>query len=304
MKNSLKINLGLLMLALSISIFSACNKTQQVSPTGSNGTAQVISAAFLNSQALAVATSGTDTIYIVNTCHPGSKADTLASTALPDSTTAYLTANYGGYTFKKAFKILNSTSVLQGYVVVILYNGNPVGLKFDATGGFVAVLEQREGQDLKGQGWHDGGRFGDRDGHHKDTIAITAIPTAIISYFTSNYPKDTLVHALINRDSSYDVISKDTGVYVTQFTNAGIFVKRVQVFPHVKTITTITQAQLLATVSTYLTTTYPAYVFDAAYQININGVLKGFAVVIDANSTKYLVRFDSSGLFVKAYAIH
>lgn len=303
MKNSLKISFGLLMLALSVSIFSSCNKTLQVSPTSSNSNGQVTSAAFLNSQALAVAVNGTDTIYIVNTCHPGSKADTVASLALPDSTSTYLTANYASYTFKKAFKILNSSGVLQGYVVVILYNGNPIGLKFDATGGFIVVLEQREGQDLKGQGWHEGGKFGDRDGHHKDTIAITALPSSITSYMTTNYPKDTLVHALVNRDSSYNVISKDTGVYITQFTKASVFIKRVQLFPHVKTITTLTQNQLPASVSTYLTTTYPAYVFDAAYQVNVNGVLKGYAVVIDANSTKYLVTFDSGGVFVKAYAI-
>ena len=37
---------------------------------------------------------------------------------------------------------------ITGYVVIIQFDGNPVGLKFDASGNFILVLEQREGRDL------------------------------------------------------------------------------------------------------------------------------------------------------------
>lgn len=63
---------------------------------------------------------------------------------------------------------------------------------FDASGILVRVLEQREKGELNGKGWHEGGCFGNRDGHHRDTVAVSALPATIPSYFTTNYPKDTL----------------------------------------------------------------------------------------------------------------
>ena len=301
MKKVSKINLALLFVAASLSFFYSCQKTAQ-SPAKTT-TGSVTTTAFATSQSIVIAASSTDTIYAVNTCHPGDKADTIAFSLLPDTVGKYLTANYSGYTFKAAYKILNHSSSLEGYVVAITYTGSPVGLRFDANGVFVSILEQREGHDLDGKGWHEGGRFGDRDGHHRDTIALTALPSAIITYFSSNYPNDTLKHALINRDSSYLVLSVDNGVFVTEFSSAGSFLKRVQAYPHVITRTVLTQAALPAAISTYLTTTYPAYVFDAAYTVNLNEVLNGYLVFIDANTTKYLVRFDASGNFVKSIAV-
>jgi hypothetical protein len=292
---------GLLLIALAIFSLSSCQKTAQ-SPAKTSGT--VNSAAFASNQAIVLSASSTDTVFAVNTCEHGDKADTVAFSTLPDTVVTYLAANYSGYTLKAAYKILDHSGTLAGYVVAIIYNGNPVGVAFNASGIFVKVLEQREGADLHSDnGWHEGGRFGDRDGKHRDTIALTALPAVITTYFTTNYPNDTLKHALVNRDSSYLVLSADSGLFVTEFTHTGTFIKRVQVYPHVVTRTSLTQANLPATVSTYLTTTYPAYVFDAAYTVYLNGTLHGYIVFIDANTTKYLVRFDASGTFVKAMAI-
>lgn len=291
----------LLAIAVSVSLLSSCQKNEQSPAKASSGS--VTTTAFANNQALVISASSTDTIYAVNTCQRGNKADTVAFSSLPDTIAKYLTANYSGYTFKNAYKILDHTNTLQGYIVMIVFNNSPVGLAFNANGIFVKVLEQRERGDLNGQGWHEGGRFGNRDNRHRDTITLSALPAAITTYFAATYPKDTLKHALINRDSSYVVLSVDNGVFVTAFTSTGSFIKRIQMYPHVITRAVLTQAELPVTASTYLTTTYPAYVFDAAYTVSLNGVIQGYMVFIDANTTKYLVRFDASGAFVKSIAV-
>lgn len=244
-----------------------------------------------------ITTSG---IFVVNCYPPGAKKDSLTSFAsLPDTIGKYLTANYAGYTFQKAFKITTASNTVDGYVVVITYNGKPVGLKFDANGVFVAVLEQREGHDLKGKGWHDGGCFGDRDDGHRDTLAVSALPATIKAYFAANYPTDTLLHAVVNFDATYIVISADNGLFATAFTSGGSLIKRIQVYPHVEKHTAIAQSALPATVSAYLTATYPGYVFDKAFSETVNKVLKGYFVFINANNTRLVVQFDASGTFVK-----
>ncbi|MFI5140073.1 MAG: PepSY-like domain-containing protein [Sphingobacteriales bacterium] len=317
MRSLSKISFVLLLAAAAVSfLLSACQKVAQA-PTGSTATgtknttattttttATVNSAAFSSSQAIVVSATPGDTVYVVGTCTPGSKADTLAASALPASVTAYLTANYAGYTFVKAYKTLNSTSVIQGYVVNITFNGNPVGLKFNASGVFVSVLEQRQAQDLHGQGYHQGGLFGNRDGQHSDTLAVSALPAVVKTYFTANYHADTLKHVLVNRDSSLVVISNDKGVFATQFTKAGVFISRTQIVPEVEDIhATLTQAALLANITTYLTTTYPGYVFDSAFSVSVSGVVTGYVVFIDANTTKYAVSFNAGGTFVQSTTV-
>jgi hypothetical protein len=305
MKNLSKISSLLLSVIATGFLLSSCQKNGQSpskSTTTSSGT--VTSLAFSANQALVVSAASADTIYAVNTCQRGDKADTVVFSALPDTIGKYLTANDSGYTFKNAYKISDHSGTLRAYVVMITYNGNPVALAFDVSGIFVKVLEQRERGDLNGRGWHEGGCFGNRDGHHRDTIAITSLPVTITTYFSTHYTSDTLKHALINRDSSYAVVSVDNGLFVTQFTAAGTFINRIQVYPHVVSRTWLGQADLPSAVSTYLTTTYPAYVFDAAYTVKLNGTVKAYLVFIDANTTKYLVSFDASGTFVKSITLH
>ncbi|OCX54073.1 hypothetical protein BEL04_07315 [Mucilaginibacter sp. PPCGB 2223] len=248
-----------------------------------------------------IVTSG---LFVVN-CYPqGAKKDSLTSfSSLPDTISKYLTANYAGYTFQKAFKITTASGTAGGYVVIITYNGKPVGLKFDANGVFVAVLEQREGHDLAGKGWHDGGCFGNRSGNFKDTLAISALPAAIKTYFATNYPADTLLHAVVNFDATYIVISADNGLFATAFTSGGTFIKRIQIYPHHEHHASIAQSALPASVTTYLTTTFPGYVFDKAFTETLNGVLKGYFVFINANNTRLAVQFDASGNFVKTIVL-
>jgi hypothetical protein len=246
----------------------------------------------------------TDSVYLIQPCQRHEHRDSIAQSALPSSITSYISSNYSGSGFAKAFALKNSSSMITGYVVVIYYNNNPVGLQFDSNGNFVKVLEQREKADLDGPGWHHGGRFEHRDGMHKDTIALSALPSAITIYFASNYPSDTLVKAFQSRDSSIVVLSKNNGVYATVFTSAGSFVKREQLPTEHGAIQSIDLAALPSIAANYLSQTYPNYVFEKAFSFSMNGTVKGYVVVIDANNTKYAVEFDVSGNFIKAKTIH
>jgi hypothetical protein len=117
---------------------------------------------------------------------------------------------------------------VKAYVAIIRFNDKPVSVQFDENGAFIIVLEQREGRDFHGRGFHNGGHFDDRGGSKHDTIALSALPAVIKSYYTANYATDTLVRAFKNRDSSIIVLSSNNGLFATAFTAAGTFIKRSQ----------------------------------------------------------------------------
>ena len=172
---------------------ASCNKETSVANTG---TSQAIVSA---TQSIAVAAGSTsnDSIYVIHACDRGHVLDSIAMSTLPTAITDYLSANYAGYTFQSAYAEKDASGNIVGYVVIIQYNGNPVGLKFDAAGNFILVLEQREGRDLSGDGWHEGGRFCNRDGQHKDTVALTSLPANMLSYFTYKLPAGYITTCLL-----------------------------------------------------------------------------------------------------------
>lgn len=266
-----------------------------------------IQQAVAQTQSVAVAKSSTtanDSVYVVHTCDRDESRTAIDFSALPATVSTYLNTNYSGYTAIKAFSIKNELGVTTGYVAIIQYNGSPVGIKFDASGNFVRVLEQREGRDLEGdEGWHHGGCFEWRDGHHRDTIALSALPASITSYMATNYPNDTLVQAFKKCDSSIIVISRNNGLFATVFTSAGTFVAHVQIQQHDGQIAPVAETALPATITAYLTTTYPGYVFDKAFSFSKNGVVQNYCVIIDANNTKYALLFDASGNFIRVKVI-
>ncbi|PTQ93562.1 putative PepSY-like beta-lactamase-inhibitor [Mucilaginibacter yixingensis] len=291
-------------------LLSACKKNSSVNTSSnsaansSTGTVATIAAGNI---AIALSSSvKADSVVLMHACTPGVRPDTVAFSALPASVGTYLTANYAGYTKQKAFKVLDRTGALTGYVVVINFNGKPVGLRFDTTGTFVSVLEQRERQDEDDDnpGWHKGGRFDDRDGMHLDTVAISALPTTIKTYFATNYATDTLVHAVVTKDTSYIVFSVNKGMFATAFSSKLAFIKRVQLNPRpVKKHTAIAQSALPVAITTYLTKTYPGYAFDKAFAETTNGVVDRYVVLIDASGTRYGLVFDMSGTFVKSIPV-
>jgi hypothetical protein len=293
------------------SVLSSCNKDVKTSTSSKTTTTSTLTSATLTADgAIALASVDSagvkDSIYMVN-CFPphGNKPDSVAFSALPTAIGTYLSANYSGYTFTKAYKV-DSAKVLVSYVVVIKYNGLFVGLKFTSTGTFVNVLEQKDGANMGGggKGWHPGGPFCDRGGIQHDTIAIASVPAAVLTYFTTTYPTDTLLHAYKTPDTTYILISKDTVLYATNISATGTLIKRLKIEQKGGKHTEIAAASLLSAITTYLTTTYPGYVFDKAYvESNKTGVI-GYHVFITVNSTNYEVGFDATGAFVKAVTIH
>jgi len=310
MKIFTRLNCLLLGGLLALTTLYSCQKS---GVTSTDTTDAKLAAAVVASQAIQLTTSSassslvgiaTDAIYAVNAYPAGGKKDSVAFSTLPATIGTYLTANYAGYTFKKAFKITTAAGVADGYVVVILFNSKPVALRFDATGTFVSVLQQCEGHDLgDGPGWHEGGRFGDRDGKHRDTVAISALPTAVKAYFTTNYATDTLLHAALNMDGSYTILSTNKALYATTVSAAGVLISRVQIYPHPNSRTAVTQASLLSAITTYLTTTFPGYVFDKAFVEKYNTTIVGYDVFITVNGTRHAILFDASGKFVKSFTI-
>ena len=305
-------------MALIAAVFSSCQKgsgLKSTSTTTATTTKTVSSSTVLATGSIAISTTSNlasathfatkDSIYLTH-CYPhNGKKDSVAFSALPAAIGTYLTTNYSGYTFVKAFSISDSTKTVINYIAVIKYNGNFVGLKFTTTGVFVAVLEQEAGEDLGGgQDCHDGGPFDNRGGFHADTIALSAIPTAVKTYFATTYPTDTLTVASIAPDGNYVLISKNTLLYATVITPAGVLVSHTQLEAHGGIHTAVIAANLSAAITTYLTTTYPGYVFDKAYSETVKSVLQGYDVFITSNNTKYVVEFNASGTFVSAKAIH
>ena len=293
-------------LLLSTVVFTVISCHKEVSTT--NPTENPATTSTSSTISVASDSTGIDSVYIIQQCDHGFFRDSISSSALPDSVLNYLTNNYPGYSFKKGFEIKDSAGTIGGFVVIISFNGKPVGLLFDASGNFQRVLEQREHGDLEGGGWHHGGRFDNRDGKHRDTIAISALPATISSYMTTNYPSDTLIRAYQNRDSSIMIISRNDGLFATLFNSSGDFVKRVSLLPHgslinMPLIQAIAQDSLPTTDLNYLSGKYPNYVFETAMSISVNGQLHGYVVVIDANNTKYAVWFDASGNLVATQTI-
>jgi hypothetical protein len=247
-----------------------------------------------------------DTLYMVNCFPPHHPADSVAFSALPSAITSYLSTNYPGYSFKKAFEILDSIKTVSNYIVVIKYNNNFVGLKFTAAGVFVSVLEQMLGQDMNNpQGCHPGGPFPGRGNPAKDTVALSALPAVVLNYFDKTYPADTLLHAFVTPDSTYVLISKDKGLYATNITASGTFISRMQVMPPMPSpAKPVAQSALPSTITTYLTTTYPGYVFNQAFADMNGSTVVGYDVFVTANNTNYAVHFNASGSYVSAITLH
>jgi hypothetical protein len=308
MKTKIKFQSLLVLVALFGITFTSCQKTAEIS-TDANLLANQIGAVSVvpSSNILngPIASSSKDSVYAMDACRKDHTKAKVVSAALPALITTYLTTNYAGYTFVKAFSTtLISTNTLDSYVVAIMFNGKPVAIRFDASGAFVKVLELREGRDLGGKdGRHEGGCFDNRDGKQRDSLALSALPQIIKQYFATNYPQDTLKDARIGKDGSILVLSKNATYFGTAFKADGAFIKREALPSHPGKGVAIAQDKLPANVLSYLTTTYPNYVFDKAFAHSENGTLKGYFIIIDANLTKYAVLFDASGTFVKVKVI-
>jgi hypothetical protein len=156
----------LVILCITLYVIESCQKN-----SGTSTSSESLAAAISSLQAIAVGStsssaSALDSIYVINTCSSNSTKDTIAFNSLPSAVTDYLAANYAGYTAQKAFTVADSSGTPAGYIVIIQYNNGPVGLKFDASGNFVTVLQQKLGRDLEGC------LYGDTThNHHEDSTS-------------------------------------------------------------------------------------------------------------------------------------
>lgn len=305
MKRYKTIKNALLLVSMGILTLSSCKKDNTLSLDDELQFARLEAITISSTSAISGSGNAGDSLYAMGACKKGNKKTRVEQSSLSASIKTYLSTNYPGNTFLKAYQIaIQTTSVLESFVVVIQFNEKPVAIKFDASGIFQKVLEIREGRNMKGKGgWHAGGLFDNRDGKHRDTLAISAIPAAIKAYMLSTHPADTLVHAFVNKDKSIILISRNIEFYATSFTSANVFIKRLQLPAGPAKVRTIEASALPSKTSAYLNTTYPNYVFKKAFELKVNGALKGYLVLIDANLTKYAVHFDASGQFVKAVTI-
>jgi hypothetical protein len=138
-------------------------------------------------------------------------------------------------------------------------------------------------------------------------VAQANLLPAISTYLTTNYAGYTFVNAYSEAVSgvinAYDVnITLNSIPYHVVFSATGVFVSvnsagkgRGKMN---QTMATVAQADLLATIKTYLNTTYAGYTFINAYSETSNSVLTGYDVNITYNSVNYHVTFDATGTFV------
>jgi len=304
MKKNTQIKSALLVLSVALVSLGSCKK-DTISLDNELEFAKLEAITISSTSAIAGSGNSSDSLYAMEACKKGNKKTAVELSALSATITTYLSTNYSGFTFQKAFQVANqTTSAVESFVVVIQFNAKPVAIKFDAAGAFVKVLELREGRNMKGRGgWHAGGCFDNRDGKQRDTIAVSAIPALIKTYIATTYSADTIVHAFVNKDQSIVVISKNVNDFATAFSSANIFIKRTELPAFSAKGRSIEASALPSVSTTYLTTTYPNYVFKKAFELKTNNAIKGYLVLIDANLTKYAIHFDANGQFVKAVTI-
>ena len=223
------------------------------------------------------------------------RGKTITADQLPAAATTYLTTNYAGYTLIQAMQGIDRMGATF-FGVVIEQNSIRYHLHFDASGAFVAS-----------KGGHGPGR----NDANETTITADALPVAITTYLTTTYPGYTLVQAQQAADSAGVVIYYETVITVSgktfqlNFDPTGNLLKKGggkgnHGGPGAgKPVgTSITAAQLPATVTTYLTTNYVGYTFGQAYQATTRDGVTVFAVMITQNSAKYFLLFDANGAFV------
>ena len=167
--------------SISVLAYSCTKESSQLTSTSQTSSSTIALAASENNSAAG------DSIYVIQPCPRGYSRDSITEAQLPSPATAYLSSNYSGYTFNKAFAVVNSFGQTAAYVTIIYHNDKPVAILFDSNGNFVKVLEQRDKGDIDGKGWHDGGRFCDRDGQQKDTVMLSSLPPSVLTYMATNY---------------------------------------------------------------------------------------------------------------------
>ncbi|MFN5360474.1 MAG: hypothetical protein ACK5CC_07035 [Bacteroidota bacterium] len=302
MKNQIK-NLMQFSIALMASLFvlSSCQKEFTGSlPNATSDDATQKTPAFT---AIPVSINGAggsaaDSVYVVYDCDIDLLREPIPIAALPQVIHDFQTDLYENLTPLMAFIVSDEAGNMNAYISILRYNNRPVALEFSVDGTFKKVLEQREKDDLDNDGWHPGGLFDERDGANRDNIDLALLPDEIKNYLSANYTEDSLLKAFKTKEDAYLVLSKNNGGYAHVFNSSLQEVKYMALCGGSCQLEDMEKTALSTTTLTKLSNTFPNYVFNKAEQMQVNGTSMGNLVLINANNTRYAVRFNSIGNMV------
>jgi hypothetical protein len=141
-----------------------------------------------------------------------------------------------------------------------------------------------------------------------DAITAVDLPAIATDYLKLTYPGYTLVNAGEKKDKAGVVTGYMANIdvagvkYHIHFDATGKFVDAKEKTGKSKGKgTPVLQADLLPAIKTYLTATYPGYVFKDAISMSKNDVIVGYGVRITTADAKSMnILFDTAGVFVKS----
>jgi hypothetical protein len=208
---------------------------------------------------------------------------TVAIADLLPAITTYITTNYAGATIKEAH--LESDGGFDVFITAA--DGNKIKLNFDVAGTFVSE------------------RVFKANGNHKHKHDINQVPVAIAdlvskikTYIESNYTGATITSAHKESDATFDVfITTATGAHLNlNFSAAGEFLSvSSNGSNHSNSETQVAVANLLASITTYITTNYANATITSAEK-DWNG---GFEVhLTTAAGVRLELNFTGTGEFV------
>jgi hypothetical protein len=197
--------------------------------------------------------------------------------------TTYITTNYAGATINAA----HSETGGSFDVLITIADGSKIKLNFAADGTFVSARA------FKANGNHK-----HNHANNQTPVAIADLAASIKTYITTTYAGATITSAHKESDGSFDVfITTAAGANLNlNFSAAGDFVSvSSSGNNHSNHETPIAVADLLATITTYITTNYPAATITSAEK-DWNG---GFEVhITTAAGVRLELNFSATGVFV------
>ncbi|MES2239538.1 MAG: PepSY-like domain-containing protein [Bacteroidota bacterium] len=207
--------------------------------------------------------------------HHSNQHTRIALADLSTSITAYISTNYPGSKTVVAFSEADGSID----VFVVTADGAKLNLNFTADGTFVSVSTI----DMY---------------HFREHSIITAanLPAAITTYITTNYVGATINIAHIEQDGSYEV-------YITTAANVKLKLTFTATSEFVSEETnsdfgnhvSISITDLIATITTYINTNYPAAVINGAHREK-DGTIEVYIKTTDAANLE--LEFSSAGAFL------
>ena len=114
---------ALLIVSMGILTLSACKKDNVLSLDDELQLVKLEAITISSTSAVSGSGNATDSLYAMDACKKGNKKTRVEQSSLSASIKTYISANYPGNTFLKAYQISNQTSsVIESFVVVVQFN--------------------------------------------------------------------------------------------------------------------------------------------------------------------------------------